>query len=154
MVADLIRGSGVGWALAATALLVGAPAEAQLLGKTTAQGCVSVADADPVQLSGMLSQQVFPGPPGYEDVAQGDAPERTFVLTLPAPACIDDGGDFADPDERFTAVQVAASDPRVRQRLRRAIGTRVTLSGEGFAAHTGHHHLPLVVLVDRLHLNR
>ncbi|MFV0624735.1 DUF4431 domain-containing protein [Sphingomonas sp. ac-8] len=162
MVADLTRVAARTLAVAtavllAAVLLAAMPpaAQAQLLGKAAAQGCISVADdATPVQVSGVLSERVFPGPPGYEDVAQGDAPEPTFVVTLPAPVCIDDGGDFADPAERFTAVQIGASDPRVLQRLRRAIGTRVTLSGEGFAAHTGHHHLPLVVLVDRLHLDR
>lgn len=157
MVADLTRVAARAGAVTGLVplLVVAAPAQAQLLGKAAANGCISVAeDATPVQLSGILSQHVYPGPPGYEDVAQGDTPERTFVVTLPEPVCIDDGGDFADPDTHFDAVQVAANDPRVRQRLRRAIGTRVTLSGEGFAAHTGHHHLPLVVLVDRLHLDR
>ena len=34
--------------------------------------------------------------------------------------------------------------------LRSAVGRHVRVTGHGFAAQTGHHHAPLVVLADRV----
>jgi hypothetical protein len=123
---------------------------AQLAGPHTAAGCIGVAGAGaPVTATGRLRLRTFAGPPNYESVAGGDAAERTFILELPRPACID-GGEFADPSERVVTVHLSSNDAAIRARLRRAVGRRVTASGEGFAAHTGHHHAPLVLLADRL----
>jgi hypothetical protein len=34
--------------------------------------------------------------------------------------------------------------------LRRLVGRKVTVSGEGFASHTRHHHRPLVLIVKKI----
>ena len=119
---------------------------AQVAGPAAKGGCVSVA-ASPTMLTatGTLSQVVFPGPPNYESVARGDRPEPTFVLRLPAPVCLDDGGFFADPTKRFDLVQISPKDPGVAKRLKAALGKSVTVAGEGIAAQTAHHHEPLVI---------
>ena len=125
------------------------PALAQLTGELTADGCVDVARA-PVIAEGRLTLRSFPGPPNYESIAAGDAEERAFILELPASACIDDGGDFADPGERFVTVHVVALRSDLAGRLRSSVGSEVAVSGEGFAAHTGHHHAPLVLMVEEV----
>ena len=123
---------------------------AQVTGHRTTDGCVSVAGASSVTAEGRLTLRRFAGPPNYENIAAGDAEERTFILRLPRSACIDDGGEFADPRERFATVHVSPSEEALLAVLSAAIGRHVIVSGQGFAAHTGHHHAPLVVLADRI----
>ena len=138
-------------AIASVLLALPQAAPAQLAGRRTADGCVSVADPRArVSVSGRLTLRRFAGPPNYESVAAGDAEERTFIVELPRAACLDDGGSFADPAQRFTAVQVSATRAALMAALRSAVGRQVRVSGQGFAAQTGHHHAPLVVLADRV----
>ena len=138
-------------AFALLLLLAPGGAAAQIEGRPTPGGCISVAGVHArVAASGRPKLRSFPGPPNYESVAGGDSEERVFILELPGPVCIDDGGDFADPSERFRTVHVAGDDEQARAALRGAIGRRVTVSGDGFASFTGHHHAPLVILADRV----
>jgi hypothetical protein len=98
-----------------------------------------------LMLEGRLSRHVFPGPPNYEDVRRGDRPEPGYILTLPAPICIDDGGEFADPGLRFDRVHLYTGNDALWPRLRAGVGHRVRVQGHGFPAETGHHRAPLVV---------
>ena len=123
---------------------------AQVTGPQTSEGCIRVADPkSKVSVSGRLTLQLFPGVPNFESIAAGDAEERTFIVELPAETCIDDGGEFADPAEKFVTVQVSGAD-RLSTVLKAAVGRKVRIEGEGFASHTGHHHAPLVVIADRV----
>lgn len=134
-------------------LLIFAPlptAIAQVRGAQTSEGCIRVSDPQSkVSVSGRLTLQLFPGVPNFESIAAGDAEERTFIVELPAETCIDDGGDFADPAEKFVTVQVSGAD-RLSTVLKAAVGRNVLIEGEGFASYTGHHHAPLVVIADRV----
>ncbi|MDK2770382.1 MAG: DUF4431 domain-containing protein [Sphingomonas sp.] len=124
---------------------------AQVTGPRTPEGCIRVSDPESkVSVSGRLTLQLFPGAPNFESIAAGDAEERTFIVELPLEACIDDGGDFADPAEKFVTVQVSGAQDRLSAVLKAAVGYKVTIEGEGFASHTGHHHAPLVVIADRV----
>ena len=115
---------------------------AQVIGHKTSVGCISVADAHArVTVKGRLTVGTFTGPYGEE---------RPFILQLPSAICVDDGGEFADPAERFTQVHVSATNDKLLRVLRKASGRKVTVTGDGFAAHTRHHHRPLVVLADRI----
>jgi len=51
--------------------------------------------ANRVYVTGTLTRQVFPGPPGYESIARGDTPEIYHVLKLDPAACVDQ-----DPTDR------------------------------------------------------
>lgn len=129
----------------ALALLAAAvPASAQLAGPHAASGCTDIAHGA-VTATGRLTRHVYPGPPNYQDVRRGDAAEPAYILALPRDICIDDGGVQADPNERFRVVQVYANSAALRRALRAAVGRRVRIDGEGFAAHTGHHRAPLVI---------
>ncbi|CAM3078445.1 hypothetical protein SPAN111604_02675 [Sphingomonas antarctica] len=102
-----------------------------------------------ITLSGTLSRHVFPGPPNYESVRHGDAAEPTYILRLPKRICADDG-DFIGPDSRFDRVHISSAILTMFPALHAAIGKRVTVSGVAFGAFDGHHHAPLVMLIDRL----
>ncbi len=138
-------------ALALGLLAAAAPAAAQSPGRHRLADCVDIT-VPRVTLEGRLSLHVFPGPPNYQDVRAGDAAERTLILTLARDICLDDGGQQADPNERFRVVQVYANSPALRRQLRAGLGRRIRIVGEGFAAHTGHHHAPLVMEVRRVAL--
>lgn len=139
-------GSAFGFVVAATVALA-APAAAG--NRMAASGCLDVRSSDtPVTLTGTLSRQVFPGSPNYESIAEGDEAEAAVIMTLEEPICVDDGGEFADPSDRFKDVQIGAADDAVQTLLIKNLGREVGVSGEGFPAHTGHHHAPLVILAD------
>jgi hypothetical protein len=103
-----------------------------------------------VALEGRLTLETFPGPPNYESVRRGDAPERHYILALRRDICIEDGGDFADPEERFRHVQLFSTRRRVAARLAGARGQRVRVRGQGIAANNARHHAPLVVDVREI----
>jgi hypothetical protein len=103
-----------------------------------------------VAVQGVLSLQHFPGPPNFADVRKGDADETAFILTLAEPICLDDGADgFADPREPVRSVQLVPEAPVPAAAMKALLGRSVKAEGQGFAAHTGHHHAPLVVTVTK-----
>ena len=75
---------------------------------------------------------------------QCQAEARRF-LTLDRRICIDDGGQYAELNNRFNRVQLFSGSGRLNARLRAAVGHRVRITGDGFAAQTGHHHADLMV---------
>lgn len=112
--------------------------------------CYDVRKAEPHWLTGRLSYQIFPGPPGYEDIQKGDEPEGTYILTLPQPICVVDGGDFADPAEHFNTVHlVPTSETESRMAVLKNSEVSVTLDKQ-MASETGHHHAPLVAWVTAI----
>ena len=115
-----------------------------------ADACLDLTKADTsVTISGKLTIQLFAGQPNYESIANGDAEERTFILELPKRMCANDE-DFIDPTMPFDRVQVNAGDERLIGVLRAAVGQNVTVTGEAFGSHTGHHHAPLVMLANEV----
>src|SRR5262245_47206327 len=50
-----------------------------------AQSCLAYGPQ--VSLSGTLRSQVFPGPPNYESIKQGDSKETAIILTLRRTTC-------------------------------------------------------------------
>ena len=96
---------------------------------------------------GRLTLQSFPGPPNYDSIKGGDAEERVFILELPELECIDTS---EDTSEFILTVHVSSTDEALRAILRKAVGRRIKVRGEGFASYTGHHHARLVLLADRV----
>ena len=95
-----------------------------------------------------LDRVVFAGPPNFEDVRKGDAPEPTYVLRLDHRICIT-GDDFADPATMFDAVHLVAEHDNWAP-LRANLHRRVTVTlVRPMGAETGHHHEPLVAWVTR-----
>ena len=100
-------------------------------------------------VSGVLSSHVFAGPPSYESIAKGDAPEKAFILKLAQQTCADDG-EFIDGTTMFDRVHVSSYSPALLSALKAAVGRHVTVTGEAFGAHTGHHHAPLVLFARKV----
>ena len=107
--------------------------------------CLSY-EPDTVQITGTLQRLMFPGPPNYESVAGGDAPETGFYLLLTKPVCTngDSASDDTYPLQEADTVQLVL-DSAGYACLRPFLGQQRTLSGTLFARSTGHHHAPLLL---------
>lgn len=100
-------------------------------------------------VSGLLTQQVFAGPPNFQSIAKGDAEELALILEMPQRLCADDG-EFIDGSKSFDRIQVSSDDPALINVLNAAVGRQIKVEGEAFGAHTGHHHAPLVLLAEKI----
>ena len=110
--------------------------------------CFDVDASEPRTLTGRLEWVMFPGPPNYEDVQRGDSPEPAFILKLEKGICVFNESGSADPNVVFDTVHVVVGKKVSWQDLKDVIGKSVTLKLYGqVAAHTGHHHAPLVAWV-------
>ena len=138
--------------MAGAALLgVAQACAAGLSGPRTADGCLSVAGGGQwIVAEGRLTSRIFPGPPNYESIAAGDAAERAFILELASSECIDDGDEFADPNERFTTVHVIAGDEAGHGVAGAFVGRDVVVRGEAFASQNARHRAPLVLIWDAI----
>jgi hypothetical protein len=106
-------------------------------------------------ISGVLTRQVFPGPPGYESITRGDTPEIHYVLKVRPSTCV--LGDSSDPDEpaieNATDVQLMLTGRDQYILLEHWIDKPIRLSGTLMAAHTGHHHTPVLLNDVQLEAN-
>ncbi len=125
-----------------------------LLAYTTVNGALppTVIYYEPsvVQLTGTLRECVCPGPPEYENIEMGDAPEHVFVLTLDHPVHVRElipKEDFLDePEDNVTEIQVAASSGEAQPIL----GKHVKISGILFHAITAHHRTEVIMINDSM----
>jgi hypothetical protein len=99
-----------------------------------------------VTVSGKLVRKTFAGPPNYESVKAGDAPETGFYLALKRPICAiaSQGSEDNESTTNVSLVQLVL-DARGYEQLRPLLGKSVTIKGSLFSAHTGHHHAPLLL---------
>lgn len=134
-------------AFAAIACTAAAPSNEDAAASDETPDCIMLDGTTPVTVSGRLTVQLFAGPPNYESVAAGDTEERAYILELSERICVDDKEGFADPTVTIDRAHISA-DQRLIPTLASAIGHSVTVSGEGFGAHTGHHRAPLVIIAD------
>jgi Domain of unknown function (DUF4431) len=116
---------------------------------TVSAACLKY-EPDVVQLSGKLERRVYPGRPNYESVQKGDEAETGFYLVLSEPICTDasDPAGINSAQANVRLVQLNL-DKAGYDRLRPSLGKEVTVRGTLSAAHTGHHHAPVVLLVEK-----
>ena len=115
-------------------------------------GCMR--DGDTVTLSGRVSREVFPGPPNYESIAQGDRPTVYWILVLPDARCFAIGS-MADREARnerqlLKRFQLVFNDAAAYDTYRVAVGASVSVTGELFESHTAHHRTPALLTVKTL----
>jgi Domain of unknown function (DUF4431) len=76
-------------------------------------------------------------------------PEKPYILTVASPACLK-AQDPADSVERTTTIHIFSSQDSVRARIAKFVGKTVRVRGQPFAAHTAHHHAPIVMDVSEI----
>ncbi len=115
------------------------------------RSCLSYAPAT-VALRGTLVRKSFPGPPNYESVRAGDSAETYWLLNLRSPVCI--VRDDAEPDlnplqENVHSVQLVVQ-PRDYEKYKTLLARRVVATGTLFGSHTGHHHTPVLLTIQKI----
>jgi hypothetical protein len=95
-------------------------------------------EPEEVELSGMLCEAVYPGPPEYMSVEMGDCPEEVVILTLKNPIDVEirKGDYFNEPEKGVRELQVVFSDsmPSIHQ-----MKEEIALKGTLYHGHTAHH---------------
>jgi len=114
-------------------------------------GCRSYEPAV-VTLHGSLIRKTFPGPPNYSDIHKGDRAETYFLLNLDSPICLDmdkSAPDLRPSQKNVRTVQLILEEGTY-ERFKPLLGKEVVARGSLFAAHTGHHHTPVLLTVSNL----
>jgi hypothetical protein len=120
-----------------------------------AAACLDVRQGTGFVFEGVLAYRIFPGPPNYEDVRQGDRPEPAYILRLDQPVCAT-GDEFLDGNKKIDRVQIypgkeSSTSQNLPKEMRRMVGRRVSVEGKSpFGAHTAHHHAPLLLPIGRI----
>jgi hypothetical protein len=95
-------------------------------------------------LRGLLVRATFPGPPTFESVRTGDAPESTWLLSLDSEICVTARDDINVETGNQKSIQLVLIGDSF-DKYRALLGQRVTVVGTLFHAHTGHHHTNLLL---------
>lgn len=112
----------------------------------TAQAKCFKYEPEVVTVSGKLLRKTFAGPPNYESIRNGDAPETGFYLSVKQPICTI-ASQSAGADEAKSGVSLIqlVLKPEAYELLRPLLGQSITVKGSLFSAQTGHHHAPLLL---------
>ncbi|MBV9456943.1 MAG: DUF4431 domain-containing protein [Bradyrhizobium sp.] len=75
--------------------------------------------------------------------------ERPFILRLATSACLD----ADDPEEAVKTtrtIHIFPADEAMLPKFRKLVGKEVAATGSPFAAHTVHHHAPIVMQIKEI----
>jgi hypothetical protein len=103
-------------------------------------------------LEGIVETRVYPGPPNYESVRNGDLAEHIWLIKLNSPINLRDDGDPTSNNEAendIRALQLVIQWPKNERLLEQSIGHSLIITGSLFHALTGHHHLKVLMSVER-----
>ena len=105
-----------------------------------------------VSLTGKLTSKIFPGPPNYESIRNGDQKETAIILILTRPICTTskDPASHGDPESGQRDIQLVISKDENWRTIRRLMRKRATVSGTLFHWNTGHHHTKVLMDVSQV----
>jgi hypothetical protein len=103
-------------------------------------------EPEEVEVRGMLYEEVYPGPPEYMSVEEGDCSEEVVILTLKDPINVrvakDD--DFNEPEKGVRELQVVFADSMPSKHQMKG---EIALRGTLYHAHTAHHRRRVLMMV-------
>ena len=76
-------------------------------------------------------------------------PEKPYILTLSSPACLT-ATDPADSVKSTRTIHIFSSQDKVHAQIAKFVGKTVLVRGQPFAAHTAHHHAPIVMDISEI----
>src|SRR5262245_54399986 len=115
-----------------------------------AQSCLAYGPQ--VSLNGTLRSQVFPGPPNYQSIKQGDSKETAIILRLRRTTCTtgNDPSGVDVPEKNICEMQLVITESADWQTGRRLKGKRVLVTGTLFHAITGHHRTKVLIQLSSI----
>jgi hypothetical protein len=103
-------------------------------------------------ITGILIQKTLPGPPNYEDLANGDRPDTSLFIRLATPICV-----AATPTSELNSQNIAGIGlvqlvvpAATFSKYQRLVGQRVTAVGTLSTPHTGHQRAAVLLTVSRM----
>jgi len=115
----------------------------------SSQACLDYESA--VRLTGTIVRKTYPGPPEYESVRKGDAPERYWLLVLSEPVCTNEDRPNFDPAyKNVRSLQLVFDSERAYKKYRALLGKHVIAIGMLFAGNNIHHKTPVLLIVGTL----
>jgi len=108
-------------------------------------------EPETVVLEGRLVQMTYPGPPNFESVEQGDKPEHGYYLKLKSSICLlgVEGDLYNRSHDSLTLLQLVPRQADYRALLA-DVGKELIVRGTLFGAQTGHHHTPVLLLLEEI----
>lgn len=102
-------------------------------------------EPEEIELSGVLYEMVYPGPPEYMSVEEGDCPEEVVILTLrdPINVRVAQDDDFNEPEQGVRELQVVFSGSMPSAQMK----GEITLKGTLYHARTAHHRRRVLMMV-------
>ncbi len=76
-------------------------------------------------------------------------PEKPYILTLSSPACLT-ATNPADSVKSTRTIHIFSSQDQVHAQIAKFVGKTVLVRGQPFAAHTAHHHAPIVMDISEI----
>jgi uncharacterized protein YecT (DUF1311 family) len=105
-----------------------------------------------VELSGFLDSERFFGPPGYGESPKEDPVEEAWILILDRPICVLASSNFRDantpPENGVSRIQLVPQG-EISSALKGWKEQNIMVRGTLFHSHTGHHHAPVLMNVQR-----
>jgi len=119
-----------------------------ILGAVLAPAVLTAADAACLQAN--MDGQIVEGRLTVQNAKDANGrTERPFILDVSSSTCMQ-GRDADDNVKSTRKIHIAPQDERLQPAFRRLVGKTVVVSGNPFAAHTAHHHAPIVMLVTEI----
>lgn len=110
-----------------------------------AYGCPS-SNGDEIEIMGRLKIEIYPGAPNYEDIIEGDKPEKCWFVVLNKSICFSPDNEFLSEEIALTKIQLIFNGSE--QQLRE--GKIYFINGVTVPAHTGHHHSDVLLNVKSI----
>jgi len=104
-----------------------------------------------IRLTGTIVRKTYPGPPEYESVRKGDAPERYWLLVLSNPVCTNEDRPNFDPAyKNVRRLQLIFDSERAYKKYRSLLGKEAVATGTLFAGNNIHHKTRVLLIVSTL----
>lgn len=111
-------------------------------------------DGQDITFTGTVSRETFPGPPNYESIDDGDAPETYWILTISTPQCVTaesmENGALYEVEKSTTRFQLSFEDTNIYKLQKNLVGNGAIVEGQLFAGQSGHHHTKVLISVKSI----
>ena len=105
-----------------------------------------------VELSGVIKNMQFAGPPNYESIKDGDKDETGPYLILNNPIDVQlapkSRGDTDMPEKNVKLLQLAVPHKKDWKKIKE--GNYAHITGTLFHAFTGHHHARVLLMIEKI----
>ncbi len=104
-----------------------------------------------------MERRLFPGPPNYESIEDGDERDIQWILRLSRPMCVSEAaGDELNSEAKsgITEIQLVIGNSADRRRYVPLIGHRVKVTGTLYSAHTAHHRAAVLLTLKSMEAAR